>query len=561
MSAVATKKRPKNGSAKDVPYKATLAPNSTSTRPVDALTLRQQVTSNLAIWNNWRENLNPLLGLTLTRARYLLEQYPRGILADYAWTLFFIEQSDADLAALIERRTSALLEMDYSIKAPPKDKHGRPVDAGLAKEQTACLQEAYDGIDNLYDAIEHLALATFRGYALAEKWVNADGDITHLEIVDPWNVVRQGLKGPWKYNPQATSGEYMSYPAADIIDPSDFLIRDVRRPVGRIALLKFIRQNLAEKDWDAFVEIYGIPGWVIVGPPNVATENEKKYEAAARDIAQGGSGYLPNGATATAADGPRGNSPFAERMKYLSEKLILAGTGGKLTMLAESGSGTLAGNAHQETFEMIARSEARKLNEVFQRQLDASVLERNFPGQPRVAYFELSANEETDVAAFIGDVEKLGRAGYVVDEAQIEEKTGYKATLQPIKELPKDSQPVPAGDETVKPLKKPDPAAITNRARGSKADDLDMGEFLANARIDLQGGIATDFEPLADAIETVLNKPDAEFAVSYAVLKAHWPTLVQQILKNRPATTKAYLDILGPALADGLASGGKGAAK
>src|SRR6187402_3325292 len=93
---------------KDVPVKAAVR-ELTSPRPVDAMTMRKQVTDNLALWNNWRENLNPHLGLTIHRARYLLESYPRGIMADYAWTLFFIEQSDADLMALIARRTSALL--------------------------------------------------------------------------------------------------------------------------------------------------------------------------------------------------------------------------------------------------------------------------------------------------------------------------------------------------------------------------------------------------------------------------------------------------------------------
>jgi hypothetical protein len=42
-------------------------------------------------------------------------------------------------------------------------------------------------------------------------------------------------------------------------------------------------------------------------------------------------------------------------MEYLDRQITMVGTGGLLTMLAESGSGTLAGAAHTETFMQIAR--------------------------------------------------------------------------------------------------------------------------------------------------------------------------------------------------------------
>ena len=65
-----------------------------------------------------------------------------------------------------------------------------------------------------------------------------------------------------------------SAPAAPsaALSPNDLvpiLIREARRHVNRIALTKFIRANLSSKDWDAFIEIYGVPGGVVIGPPNV----------------------------------------------------------------------------------------------------------------------------------------------------------------------------------------------------------------------------------------------------------------------------------------------------
>ncbi len=118
-------------------------------------------------------------------------------------------------------------------------------------------------------------------------------NITHLEIVDQWNVVRDGLRGDWKYNPDALMTSFAALPAANLMDPARFLFREVARPVNRFALVKFVRANLCEKDWDAFVEIYGIPGGVIVGPPNVPQGKEGEYEAAAGQIAEGGARLHP----------------------------------------------------------------------------------------------------------------------------------------------------------------------------------------------------------------------------------------------------------------------------
>lgn len=381
-------------------------------------------------YNRWRERYNPLRQLTMAKVVTLLESYQRGEMADPQWTYFFIEQSDPDLFAILERREAALLELDWTVK-PASTQWGAgglrcaAFDEELASEQVAALREAYEGIDNLYEAISHLQLATFRGYSHCEKYRNTDGDVFHLEVVDQWNMVRDLLRGRWKYNPAAIQTTFYNLPDDMLVDPADFIIRERDRHVDRIALLKFVRMNLADKDWDAFIEIYGIPSGVVIGPPGVQPGKESAYEAAAHEIATGGSGYLPNGSDYKPNDQPRGNSPFKVRLDYLSEKLVLAGTGGLLTMLSQSGSGTLAGSAHMEAFQSIARAEARKISEIFQKQFDAALLDVRFPGQPHLAYFELAANEERDPGEIVDHALKLHQAGYQVDPAQLSAKTGY----------------------------------------------------------------------------------------------------------------------------------------
>jgi len=376
--------------------------------------------------NKWRDSYNPLRSLTLARAVALQEAYNRGEMADLQWTYMFIEQADPDLLALVERRTSAIMELDWNIKLMPEPKRYRTFDQTLADEQAAALREEYERLENLYEAIEHLSMAAFRGFSLIER----QGNI--LATFDHWNVVRDGFRGLWKYNPEAKSCGYAGLPDANKFDPALCLVREVRRRINYYGLYKFIRSNLSSKDWDAFIEIYGLPGCIVIMPENVPSDKVAEYRAAAEDVAEGASGALPAGSEAKFSDSPRGVNPFRDHMQYLREQLVMAGTGGLLTMLAmPQGIGSGASDEHGDAFETIARAEARRISEVFQKQFDKPALARLFPGRPVLAYFEIAAQESVDVGEIIDHAVKLSSAGYQVDPAELAEKTGYQLTLKP----------------------------------------------------------------------------------------------------------------------------------
>jgi phage gp29-like protein len=486
--------------------------------------------------NRYRDSLNPTVALTLTRARYLIESYTRGEFADLMWTFGApftgIESADPDYLALIERRISAVAEMDWDIKQA--DKTRADFDPRLAEEQAAALSETFDGIENINEAIEHLVMASFRGFSHLER-VNAnDGEVIELRPVDQWNVVRDGTKGGWRYNPDARQTNYSSLPAAYDMTPDAFIIREAKRPIGRYALVKFIRANLSEKDWDGFIEIYGIPGGIVTGPPNVPAEKEAEYEAAAQEVATGGSGYLPNGATYTANDSPRGSSPFQQRLEWLSQKLILAGTGGQLTMLSAPGTGTLAGGAHAETFRQLARAESRDITALLHRAVAREVLLTKFPGRPELAYFEINFRESVSSADVIKDAGTLASAGFQMDAAELSEKTGYRLTLK-----------APAGAPTLPALR----PTLLNRAPA--AQDKATATLLKAALQGVGDARATALQPVLTRLRNLLDGSDAEFESGLRQLRADLPGLAPEILKD-PATLKAWEGVLGAALASGL---------
>ncbi|HEY1791553.1 MAG TPA: DUF935 family protein [Opitutaceae bacterium] len=519
------------------------------------------LTRRIAAISRWRENYNPLRGLSFQRAVYMAESYPRGWMADLQWVYFFIEQTDEDLFALCDRRTSRLLEMDYSA-VKKKD-----ADEGLAKEQAAFLEERFDKIDNLYEAIEHLAMASFRGYSHCEKWYNDQGELSHLEVVDQWNCVRDGLKGGWKYNPQALQTSYFALDDALVMPIENFLYRDTRRHINRIALFKFLRQSLANKDWDAFVEIYGIPSGVITGPPNIPTDKAADFEAAAREISEGGSGFLPHGSEYKPNNAPRGTSPFKERLEYLSEKLILAGTGGMLTMLARSGSGTLAGGAHTDVFEQIAKAEARKISELINEQLAVEWLDRQFPGKPHAAYFALSANEETKVGEIVAHITGLAAAGYQVDAEEVSERTGYTVKLRA---SPADAD----GEDPIDPAaggldgknsdpESGDPPSVENRRlriyrrmiRNSVRRQVDAGDavFTRNAVRKLTKAQTEAVQPMLDRVAAFKELPADQLAGALVKFRTDIPRLHAEARLHAPDIDDVWDQVLGTAMVDGLA--------
>jgi phage gp29-like protein len=383
--------------------------------------------------NKWRNTYNPLRGLSLPKLVSLLEAGERGAYADLQWFYHYMERSDAMIHAVIQRRRAALLACDWDIRlCPPEAGEARiqksesriqkkTVDQILAEEQAAFLREAYDRVENFRDAVSFLFSGFFRGYAHLEKHFTASGMVTRLEPVEQWFWVRDGLFGSWEYNECARSGLARGLP----VDYGNFLLFE-SVPLNRMLAVLYLRKNLSQKDWDSFLEVYGIPSIFLVGPPNTPETKETEYHKVAQEIMSDGRGYLPYGSDVKFVNGGGNKPPFLEHIDYIDRQITLAATCGLLTMLAEAGSGTLAGNAHADTFLQIARSDAALLSGLFQEQFDTPLLREYFPDQPILAYFEFAPPAADEVSRVVKDAVELAKAGVLMDLRELEEKTGYK---------------------------------------------------------------------------------------------------------------------------------------
>lgn len=375
--------------------------------------------------NSWRDQFNPMRGLTIARAVQMIEAGERGEYADLQWAYRSLEKRDSIQMGLLANYEAGLNKLDWQIKVTPEEERPPGATDDMAEAQRKSLREVYDRIDNLREAITFLVGAKFRGFAHLEKHVTSDGAIVHLEPIPQWYWCREGINGPWTYNPNANSGTRRGVSVVEFADR--LVIREVDRPVNELALFNYVFKNMARKDWAGFIETYGIPPIFIEGPPGATPAQEADYLDTAGKIISNARGYLPNGAKVQTVDaGQKGANPFKDFLDDLRAEVVLAGTGGKLTMLTESGSGTLAGGAHSDIWDSIIQGEAMIVSEILNKEIDAAHIEAKFPGQPVLAYMELCAYEETDVTETVANIASLSAAGYHSLPGQVEEKTGLK---------------------------------------------------------------------------------------------------------------------------------------
>ena len=349
------------------PKAAAVAPPAPPSRRVHVLDASAMAQNR----GQWRQTHNPLRGLNSAVLTGYIEESERGATASLQHLIYWIERENAVLVALGERFRAALSELDWSIKIP---EHVPPEQRPMAEQQQQKLTEFYHGLRGLRKSIEELGMARFRGVSFLEMAMVRG--VPCLDPVPPVYFCRDGF-GPWQYNRAASAGAVNG----ESLELSRWVIREAEVPISRIAARLHVIRSMCLADWQGYIETFGVPAIFAVMPEGVSPADRLEFQDIMERIVSDARGALPAGTkleTVTANNGA-GGSPFLELMDWCDRQLVLAGTGGLLTMLAEAGSGTLAGGAHMQAFELLARREAVMVSECLQDQMDQLLLERWSP--------------------------------------------------------------------------------------------------------------------------------------------------------------------------------------
>ena len=360
---------------------------------------------------------NPLSGLNPAKVRRLYELYREGKYADVQLAWDALEEYDDMLGTVLERRQSALGEMEWDVLI---DARAVGEDAALqarAEAQQDYITRRLREVENLSDAIKWLGLANFRRYSALEVLPAGSGE--RWLPIHHWLLCRPALEGAWCYNEAAET----SCARVEPIDMSAVILREVARPIDLVAMFLISAKESSIDGWDSFLEVYGNPALFFKMPPGTSDAQRDEFAAIIKEISSDGSGVYPDGGEIHTVETSAANADaFSRRAEWCDKALVRRATGGLLTVLAESGSGTLAGSAHMEAFRQIAANDAISIAECINRQYVRRRIAAEFPGEPVLVYFTLTQPVINDRAATVNMLCQLaGQRWRATDEAVSEE--------------------------------------------------------------------------------------------------------------------------------------------
>ena len=382
-----------------------------------------------------KERRNDLPELTPQRARELYEAYRRGEMADVQLMWDQLEERDETLFTVLHARLGALAEMPWAVN----------IDADLAEDmqplaeqQQQLANELLAAVENLPEALTHLGMADFRGVAALEVTGNASR--MRWEVIEPWNLCRPVRRGSWYYNAEATS----TPTRPEELDPAAVIIREAQ-PIDLPAMFLICAKYLSVHAWDAFLEVFGIPNIFLEMPPATPQDKALEFDAIVQRLIGEGRGTVPSGAKFHTVETSKDNTQsFEARAKWCNEAIIQLATGGLLTVTAQSGSGTLAGNAHSDSFSRLCAASARSISAAVNRQFLRPALQAAFPHSPMLVSFELApepVDDRLQLAQLLGAVNS---AGFRPSAETVSELMNFE--VQPIQQPPTGANSAPGAN-------------------------------------------------------------------------------------------------------------------
>ena len=373
-----------------------------------------------------RERANHLPHLTPQKAASLYESYLKGELAEVQLVWKQLEEYDATLGTVLHARQSALAEMQWRVEEDTELTAGNGELETLAKRQKAHLNALLRGVDNLEEALVHLGMADFRGVAALE--ITGDATRQVWNVIEPWNLVKPVLHGPWMYNRAADT----TCPYPEELDAEAVIIRE-GRALDLAAMFLILAKTHALQGWDTFLDVFGVPSVFAEMPVSMPEDKALAFDAVVKQIVADGRGTIPAGTKLQTVETSKENpDAFATRAKWCDDALIKLGLGGLLTVQAEAGSGTLAGNAHADSFERLTAASARSISRAVDTQYCRRALRERFGSRtPLLVHFVFAPQETEDRAANATLLATAKSAGWQPDADTASNLLGFPALPAP----------------------------------------------------------------------------------------------------------------------------------
>jgi len=492
-----------------------------------------------------RQRYNPLISLTPEVLRNQHAQFDAGYLRSFALTADHIHEKDDMVKPVAGKREKAPAIRGYEI---------------MTMDDSAEAQQHADVLTNFYEQLTAVNAVdeNERGgvnLLLRQMMLAVGYKYSCHEIL--WNPSSDGITAEFRYVPlwffENTTGRLRLLQSDGAIqgvplEDGQWLIT-VGDGLMKATSIAYMFKHLPLRDWLVYCGRHGMPG--IAGKTSAAVDSPewRKMEAAVADFAADFAAVMTTTDTIEAIDlTAKGELPWPKLIERMDRSISIIWRGSDLgTMSSQSGQGTGA-TLQGEEMAIHDASDAAMLSEALNYYVDQWAIYYHTGAIKPLAYIQIKTSLKRDTTSDLATDQALFNMGFPLDLQNMSERY---------------NRPIPDGDDNrlVKKeqmaLPAPGPTPEITAAN-AKAEDPEMGQFLAAARLSLAEGISADLRPIAESLAGLLRSSEqaGDTDDQFRARLMNWrdeelSVIAQQVLTD-PAAAKALADILSASFALGI---------
>ena len=367
----------------------------------------------------WYEYWDPLQGADLSTLVEARNEARRGAFARQMLIWDEIIYSDGLLGMLYSRMVESVAMQGWKIDAAD--------DSPEAQRQKNALEEFYHSVNGLQQSFGQLASAMFYGYAHLQYIEDSWG--RRFEFIPQRYWVRPGELNQWQFNPQC----YIGVDTGESVEDETLVVMEHRYPILFPAARASFERNHAKITWDNHMDRYGSAPLIINAPKDASPAVMDALERAGEQLKSGATIVLPPESPAAPLNASNINENyFLSRINMADKDQVRFVMAGTLTVLNESGSGTLAGSAHTDSWNAVVSAVCSKVAEAFNTAISPLILG---DGEP-LARLHITFDTVQTPLQKAEEIAALADGGVRPEKTEIEEKIGMS--------IEDSREPVPA---------------------------------------------------------------------------------------------------------------------
>lgn len=319
----------------------------------------------------------PSSGLTPERLARIFKEADQGDLYRQAELFEEMEEKDAHLSSILQKRKNAVLGLDWDVIAYSDEPHDQAVREFIV--------EALDRIPALEEAFLDLLDAIGKGYAVSEiMWEVSGGRAWVKEL-------------KWRHQKRFTFSEdgrlllvTDSAPTGEGVPEHKFIVHRYkarsghpsRQGVLRVCAWMYLFKNYSVKDWVQFAEVYGMPLRLGKYDPSASKEDREALMQAVTQLGSDAAGIISKSTEIQFVEAVKGTANVYEALtRFCNAEMSKAVLGETLTTEVGERGSYAASQTHGQVRQDILEADCKALAETLRRDLIRPLVLFNFgPG-------------------------------------------------------------------------------------------------------------------------------------------------------------------------------------